>query len=272
MPFILNHKKDHKTVERAKTPRHPYLIANYQPVDFRDGFPEVFDQGEYGSCGPNAMVGAVMYDDNQQGTPVSMLSRFFLYLNTRIIQGDVADDTGVSNEDLVQAASQNGLCFEADWPYDADHFAATPPPELYVAAQQNAVLIATPLSQDYDTVMTMLTMRVPIVAGISVYDSFMSDDVAASGIIPVPSVGVENLRGGHDIVICGANPDQNFAWLRNSWGVSWGINGYAKLPLREYLLNPQFADSLWAIRRVGSIVPAGVQLCSKCIGAKSTAN
>ena len=244
---IYNHRPDRYTVARIGHLAR-FGMPSYQPVDLRPGFPAVFDQGQLGSCGPNAMVGAMMFDS---GAACPMLSRLFLYWNTRNIEGDTADDTGVANEDLVKAAQTFGVCPESEWPYDAVQFSVQPPPETYADGKANSLLLAVPLQQDLNTIMMTLAARIPIVAGISVYESFEGDDVAASGVIPVPDTGSEQLLGRHDIVICGADPTNDFAWLRNSWGPSWGIGGYAKLPLTKYFLDPNLADSLWAIRSVG---------------------
>lgn len=243
--YILNHKKDLYTPFRTRIHRVTAAGANYQPVDLRPDMPSIFDQESLGSCGSQAMVGAMMFD---QGPAHEMLSRLFLYYQTRLLMGDTEDDTGVSNEQLVSAAEEFGVCPETLWPYDTSTFTNPPTAEMAVAAMQDAVLLATPLTQDVDTFATMLTMRVPIVTGITVPSSFM--DVGEDGIFKQPSEN-ETIEGQHDIVICGINVADDWAILRNSWSVDWGNGGYAIIPLRGFLLNPLWSDSAWGVRRVG---------------------
>ena len=49
----------------------------------------------------------------------------------------------------------------------------------------------------------------PVLVGFTVYDSFMSDQVAESGVMPVPKVG-EQQQGGHEAPVSATTS-------RNGW-------------------------------------------------------
>jgi C1A family cysteine protease len=93
-----------------------------------------------------------------------------------------------------------------------------------------------------------LAENYPFVFGFTVYQSFESETVAGTGIVPMPSPGEAVVRG-HCVVAVGYDDTQRTFIIRNSWGTDWGIKGYCMMPY-EYLLNPQLASDFWTIRSV----------------------
>jgi C1A family cysteine protease len=84
-----------------------------------------------------------------------------------------------------------------------------------------------------------------------VYSSFESEQVAKTGIVPMPEPA-EQVMGGHCVVAVGYdNSTRNFI-IRNSWGAGWGKGGYCMMPY-EYLITPQLASDFWTIQRDGIV-------------------
>ena len=92
---------------------------------------------------------------------------------------------------------------------------------------------------------TSLVNGFPFVVGISIYSSFESYNVYATGIIPMPSK-YDKLLGGHTVLCCGYDDSKQVWIMRNSWGVNWGDNGYFYLPYL-YLLDSSLSTDLWNI-------------------------
>lgn len=88
----------------------------------------------------------------------------------------------------------------------------------------------------------------PFVFGFTVYESFESEPVAKTGIVPMPASG-EAVQGGHCVAAVGFDDSERAFIIRNSWGTGWGIKGYCLMPY-EYLLNSQLASNFWTIRSV----------------------
>jgi len=65
----------------------------------------------------------------------------------------------------------------------------------------------------------------------SVYESFETDRVAKTGIVPVPKKG-ELVLGGHAMLIVGYKKIRQTLYfiVRNSWGTGWGDKGYCYIP------------------------------------------
>jgi len=89
---------------------------------------------------------------------------------------------------------------------------------------------------------------IPFLIGISVYESFESDAVAKTGVVPLPEKD-ETLLGGHAVVCCGYDTAERTFRCRNSWGTDWGVTGYFTLPF-EYLLDPNLSDDFWVVQSV----------------------
>ena len=77
---------------------------------------------------------------------------------------------------------------------------------------------------------TSLASGHPFVVGISVYESFESEDVAKTGMVSMPDIYKETCLGGHAVLVVGYS-DITQKWIvRNSWGDKWGDKGYFYLP------------------------------------------
>ena len=81
--------------------------------------------------------------------------------------------------------------------------------------------------------------------GFDVYSSFESEEVAATGIVPMPTDS-DTCVGGHAVCAVGYDDSKGVMIVRNSWGLSWGMKGYFTLPY-AYISNPNLASDFWAI-------------------------
>jgi len=96
--------------------------------------------------------------------------------------------------------------------------------------------------------LTCLASGYPFVFGFSVYESFESPLLAATGVAQLPGPG-ERLVGGHAVVAVGYDQPSGRFIVRNSWGSGWGMGGYFTMPY-QYLTDPMLAADFWTIRQV----------------------
>lgn len=170
----------------------------------------VLDQGQVGSCTANALLGVlgtVPYADKLavRGVQVSgwdeALALSVYHDETAIDDREIPgvyppDDTGSAGIYSMQVAQARG------WITSYHH-------AFSLSAMQHA-LVTGPVSLGIPWLNSMFephndgTLKVDFSSGIA---------------------------GGHQVAIVGYDLKHSFVELRNSWGTSWGLQGYARLPI-----------------------------------------
>jgi len=216
-------------------------------VDLRPKCPPVEDQGNLGSCTGNSLAGAVEFLERKDGvTPFVNVSRLFIYYNERVIEHSVNDDAGAMIRDGIKTLVKQGVCSEKKWPYVISQFAKKPSAACYKEGLKHQVLSYARI-QTLDEMRACLAEGYPFVFGFSVYESFESQQVAKTGVVPMPKPK-EKMLGGHAVLGVGYDDAQKRFLVRNSWGTGWGMKGYFTLPY-DYAGNNNLADDFWTIRR-----------------------
>lgn len=226
------------------------LIAQHNLADV---WP-VEDQRQLNSCTAHAVVGLVEYLVRVQHTDSLDLSRLFLYNTTRRLMG-WSGDRGATIRDTIRALAAFGVPPEEFWPYDPGHFDADPKSFVFAYATSYKALTYFRLD-GYDAgshrlamsagratlerLKIMLDAGYPVAFGFPVYTCIRDSRPE----IPNPSP-LDRLVGGHAVLAVGYDPKRNSVKIRNSWGSSWGDNGYGWLPY-EYFEN-ELAVDLWTV-------------------------
>jgi len=220
-------------------------------VDLRPNCPPVYDQGQLGSCTGNAIGAAVQFERKKQGmAPDFPPSRLFIYYNERVIEGTVGTDAGAQIRDGIKAVATLGVCPEKDWPYNINQFTKKPPVKAFKDALHARAVSYSRVTRTLQQMKGCLASGFPFVFGFSVYESFESEDVAKTGVVPMPAAN-EKLLGGHAVMAAGYDDAQQRFFVRNSWGPDWGMKGYFSMPY-SYLLDANLSDDMWTIRLIGA--------------------
>lgn len=211
-------------------------------MSMRAEMPEVFDQGIIGSCTGQSVAAIIQHLYKKAGKPAGNLrhSRLFPYYNARELEGTANSDAGAVIRDVIKCASKYGSPFEAKWPYDTTHVFDKPPADVYTSATENPVRTYKLITQTKAGIIGALSLGHPIVFGFTVYESFESDAMSRTGMMPMPKPN-ERVLGGHAVVAVGYNLDKGLVEVRNSWGTNWGQEGYFFMPL-EFILSRQASD------------------------------
>lgn len=210
-----------------------------ESVDFRSVDSPVLDQGQLGSCTANGIAGCINFI--QKGFSAS---RLFIYYNERAIEGTIDQDSGANIRDGISSVVNQGICSEDIVPYDISQFTVKPSDGAYAMALKDVVT-------EYLALNTLIDMKNCLASGfvftfgIDVYESFESEEVAATGIVPMPKEG-EQLLGGHCVKAVGYDNKLKHFICVNSWGNSWGASGYFFLP---YAYMEKYGSDAWNIQK-----------------------
>ena len=83
----------------------------------------------------------------------------------------------------------------------------------------------------------------PVVAGVSMYEAGLADNVKKTGMIPMPLKGDHTL-GATAMCIVGYDDDRKLLKFVSSWSPGWGDHGYGHLSFAYFEQN---SDEAWAI-------------------------
>lgn len=216
-------------------------------VDLRSKMPPVYDQGPLGSCTGNAIASAIQFARRKQKlTPDFIPSRLFIYYNERAMEGTINSDSGASIRDGIKSIAQQGVCAETKWPYIISKFKRKPTDACYTDALKYRAVSYARVTQTVTQMRSCLASGYPFVFGFAVYDSFETDAVANSGVVPMPQPD-ESVLGGHAVLAVGYDDKSQRFIARNSWGNGWGQSGYFTIPY-AYVSSPDLSADLWTVR------------------------
>ncbi|MEH7151360.1 C1 family peptidase, partial [Bacillus thuringiensis] len=216
----------------SKQEQQKYLPES---VDLRPYFPAVRNQGRFATCVPFAAAALREYyigkDTAARGTDISYLSPLYMYYPR-------GPQDGMRLEEAFQSMQYQGVTPEIEKPYDLNPTNTMQFQQALTRVQRKQALpyqirnyqvISQPnmISQ----IKQALANRDPVMVGIHVYPNF--DATPSSGI--VPPVTSKKSRGGHAVVVVGYDEKNSWFIVRNSWGNTFGDQGYVYMNYQTLL-------------------------------------
>lgn len=270
LPDLRDYSAQHPQIaamaKKLGIPAKGKLKALPAQVDLRAWCSPIENQLNLGACTAHAGMGIVEYFERRAYGRYIDGSRLFLYKTTRNLM-QVTGDTGAWLRNVMAALALCGVPAERYWPYVVTDFDKEPPSFVYAVADNYEALtyfchdpqgVNTPPATVLASVKTYLAAGVPSMFGFWGFNSFSQADV--KGGIPYPCPG-EKAQWGHAIMAVGYNDNikiTNLACkkattgallIRNSWGTTWGDQGYGWLPY-DYVLG-KLALDFWSLLTMG---------------------
>jgi C1A family cysteine protease len=237
--------------DRLDTRDYRYQVTqklNPNLVDLRKYCSPIENQGSLGSCTGQSIAGAIELL-NKRGGKHNDVSRLFIYYYERLILGTVNYDSGAYIRDGIKATNKYGASLESLWPHDIRKFRQEPITEAKNDALNRKVTRYERVN-DFNGCIDALSNGYPVIMGFRVYDSFMSKNVARTGIMPYPNTKREKLLGGHAVLLVGYDKRKKVFIARNSWGTNWGDKGYFYMPFD--IVKPNMSSDYWIIKSVNN--------------------
>jgi C1A family cysteine protease len=227
----------------------PVGLKILDEVNLNDTFTDVKNQLTIGSCTGNSIATDVAFTRVKEGLPLIYPSRLFIYYNERELEGTVDTDSGAEIRDGIKTLFNTGFCPETMWPYDVDKYTIKPTENCYTEAQNHKLKKYMRLNNsNLNDLKSCLSEGYTFVFGFTVYDSFETDEVAQTGIVPMPTLQ-NSKQGGHAVCCIGYSDANQCFIIRNSWGEDWGDRGNFYLPY-NYITNTNLADDFWTLRLI----------------------
>jgi len=205
----------------------------------------ILDQGNLGSCVANAFAFSIRTKTKNS----IIISRLCLYDICRILDfTPLNDDAGTTVRTASTSIAKYGVVSETTFPYNVNLFKNLPPLSVFQNSKYLKKFTYTFISQDLVSLQGCLnSYKTPIVFGFLVYSSFITDQVANNGIVPMPNLSTETLEGGHCMNIIGYNDNTKMFTCANSWGTAWGNKGLCYIPY-NYILSTTLASDFCLIQ------------------------
>ncbi|MBN2231661.1 MAG: C39 family peptidase [Deltaproteobacteria bacterium] len=204
------------------------LATQPTSMDLSANFPAVGDQGNQGSCVGWATAYALKtYHEKVEeawalNTPGHLFSPAYVYNQ---ING--GQDLGSYINEALDLAVSQGIATLATMPYSDTDYNTQPSGQ---ARAEAAYFKANSWFRVNDTsqIKASIANRKPVVAGITVYNDLMN----LQGGNSVYNTATGNPQGGHAVTIVGYDDNRYGGAFKfiNSWGRSWGDNGYFWMP------------------------------------------
>jgi C1A family cysteine protease len=252
--FVTNYRRDPRDLRdyrfKSIIPILKESIDLPTKVDHTKDMSPVKDQGKLGSCVGFAVTAMKEFQEKKEheeeikkgkrGRPkIYNYSEAWVYWNAKKIDPWPGEE-GTSIRYAMNVLKNKGVPTEKGWPYKDVGDVGEPKRWAHLVARWALI-------ESYYRIETLTELRIalidgPVPIGVPCFYEFFFPN--SDGVISYPS-NTNEIYGGHAICAVGYDNNKQLIKFKNSWGKSWGKNGYAFLP---YKYINHFLWDAWAAK------------------------
>lgn len=211
----------------------------------------IHDQGMTNSCVGHAVTTAIEHAMKLPPGDTGQLSRMMCYYHARNYIGETHLDEGCYIRDAFKGVINYGVSPETNWRFTQANLTKHPT----ITALRHAGLmkdrirdagISYEVPKTLSDIKAALSFGQVVVFGFVVYDFIFS--MPSDFILRMPGSGDIPI-GGHAVLADGYDDASGTLSVQNSWGRSWGKDGYFFMPY-EWFTDPNYlTGDFWTCRR-----------------------
>lgn len=204
------------------------IQSQVSPVDWRPQAQPIKNQGSCGSCwafGANTIIEAQ--------TKIQTGKSFDLSEQQQVSCNKQCSGCNGGLPEPALAYAKNGLCTTADYPYTATNGSCKTCSPVVKVTEYVTVQGATDCANHIEAI-AKGPINIGVAAGNKCFQ-FYSSGVLTLNECPASAVG----RQDHSVSLFGIDSENgvDFFYLRNSWGASWGEQGYMRIATKGNVAN-----------------------------------
>jgi Papain family cysteine protease len=209
-------------------------------VDLSNKLPLPGNQGHQGSCVAWALgYGLKGYQEKLETNKSLKFSPSFIY--NQINNGR---DGGCQVIEALNLLSQQGICTNDVMPYQENDFLTKPNEEQRSKAKKYKIDYWRRVNvQDIKEVKAQLSAGLPVIIGVRVDDGL--NNIRSYNGVSIWKNIIGKYDGGHAMLAVGYDDAINAFKFINSWGTSWGNNGYGWM---DYSLFPKVVEEAYVAK------------------------
>jgi hypothetical protein len=202
----------------------------------------ILNQGSEGACtgfGLATVANYLLTLRKVEPDPVPVSARMLYEMARRYDEWPGENYSGSSARGAMKGWQKHGVCAEREWKYQTGASRAGALTQARTADALRRPLGAYQRVNHKDLVAmhTALAEVGVLFATATVHEGWSQVD--AKGVIPYPAP----LSGGHAFAIVAY--DRHGFWIQNSWGDTWGADGFARISYDDWLAN---GTDVWVAR------------------------
>ena len=198
-----------------------------EEVDYSHSVKTIRNSGQEGSVVGQALATALELQILRATQEECYIGARHIYYMPRDATGTLDSDSGAYVKDAFDALATQGAVEEKFWPYVPGEYRALPPVAVNTARRFR--IRETQKLENLDELRLAFSNNRPVVAEITVYQSFASPETTRTGVVTMPAP-TDQVLGNHFLVIVGYNNKDKELKFVNSWGTEWGNDGFGYFP------------------------------------------